>query len=185
MQGLEPFKSTPLPTVFYTEVLTPRDTRDASFLFDDAKAQDISGLMSRGTFRVVPRSSLPPDANIMGGRFVLAVKNKGLPNELLKARYVVQGHTDREKNILVHASTTARQHSTRLLVALAATMKLRMWTQDISQAYLQGAKNFQREVYLRPHRNFNWNPIRYYKLSVHCMGFQMLEIIGTSLSHAI
>lgn len=51
------------------------------------------------------REEIAPTANIMGGRFVLTFKHKGTDKELFKARFVVQGNLDREKDLLVHATT--------------------------------------------------------------------------------
>lgn len=43
---------------------------------------------------------------MLGGRFVLTINNKVTDNELFKARFFVQGHLDREKELLVHDLTT-------------------------------------------------------------------------------
>lgn len=58
-----------------------------------------------------------------------------------KTRLVVQGHTDKEKNILFQISTTLRQWSVRVILSVAATLGPSVWSQDISQAHLQRAKN--------------------------------------------
>lgn len=56
----------------------------------------------------------------MARRFVLAIKDLRTGNEIYKARFVVQGYTDVEKNKLVHACFNVRQQTIRILIALAA-----------------------------------------------------------------
>lgn len=73
--------------------------------------------MEKEAFEIVFKEDVPKDANILGGSFVLAVKEVGTNKELFKARFVVQGHTDSEKNLLVHTSTNIRQESIRILIA--------------------------------------------------------------------
>lgn len=74
-------------------------------MFEDAKAKELAGLADRGVYEVVCREDIPVDANVLGGRFVLAIKNADTQKEVYKARFVVQGHTDTEKTFLF---TTAR-----------------------------------------------------------------------------
>lgn len=121
-QMLKPFRSRTykkkVNRVHITEVIKNGDPR--ARLFEAAKEKEIKGLIDRGTWKVVSTHDLPRDANIMGGRFVLAIKNEGTKDELYKARFVVQGYRDKMKTSLVHDSATSRQVSTRILVALAA-----------------------------------------------------------------
>lgn len=56
----------------------------------------------------------------LGGRFGLTMMNIGTDKEVFKTSFVVQEHTDTEKHLLVHNSTTLRQSYVRLLVARAA-----------------------------------------------------------------
>jgi Reverse transcriptase (RNA-dependent DNA polymerase) len=107
------------------------DPRASSPEFTAAKKKEIAGLIEKGTWRVVVRSELPDGANVMGGRFVLTVKDAGTEREVHKARYVVQGFRDKEKNFLVHQPMTARQQSTKLLVAVAAVFGFRIYTHDV------------------------------------------------------
>jgi hypothetical protein len=106
-------------TVFITEVLSPGDLREKRF--DSAKRDEILGLINRNTFRLVSRSG-EKNPNIVPGRFVLAIKNPGTDKEFLKARFVLGGHRDLEKRSIVHNSTTIKQSSVRLLLALTATL---------------------------------------------------------------
>ena len=75
-----------------SENLTPKDPRRFALRFRAAKEKEIEGLARRGTWRVVCAEDLPEKANVMGGRFVLTIKNKDTQEKVLKARFVVQGH---------------------------------------------------------------------------------------------
>ena len=110
--------------------------------------------MDKGTWKVVLKEEIPGNSNVLNGRFVLVIKNKGTNEEIYKARFVVQGHRDREKHFLVHDSPNLRQSSTRLLVAIAAIFGFRRWIHDVRQAYLQPSEKLMRKVYLNPSKEF-------------------------------
>ena len=65
------------------------------------------------------KEDVPRDSNVLGARFVLAIKDTEKPDPIFKARFVVQGHKDREKNALVRESTNMRQSSILVLTAIA------------------------------------------------------------------
>ena len=154
LDAVAPFKSNPPPGILLTEVLHPADARGQSPAFDAAKAKELQGLAQRGVYEVVWKKDVPCDANVLGGRFVLSIKNKDTQEEAYKARFVVQGHTDAEKNLLVHSSPNLKQSSIRLLLAQAATFGFQIWSQDVRQAYLQSAERLMREIYVRPTKEF-------------------------------
>lgn len=83
---------------------------------------EINKLMKRGVFDIVLREELPKNANILGGRFVLAIKDPNTKEERYKARLVVQGHRDRHKPYLVHASPNLKQDTVRMIISLASIM---------------------------------------------------------------
>eukprot|EP00168_Porphyra_purpurea_P009868 TRINITY_DN2422_c0_g1_i11.p2 TRINITY_DN2422_c0_g1~~TRINITY_DN2422_c0_g1_i11.p2 ORF type:complete len:307 (-),score=86.12 TRINITY_DN2422_c0_g1_i11:1032-1952(-) len=106
--------------------------------------------MARDTFRKVHGRDLPRGANVLGGRMVCTIKNVGTPDEAPKARYVAQGNRDQAKQFVVHNLATLRQRSTRVLTSTAANLGLRLFADDITQAYLQSEEKFTRRIYLRP-----------------------------------
>lgn len=66
------------------------------------------------------------------------------------ARYVAQGHKDKEKGSDVHNVTTLRASSTRILVSVAAIKGFRIFADDVRQAYLRNEHELTRDIYLLP-----------------------------------
>lgn len=100
----------------------------------------MDGLLRRGALKIVMGKDIPKHENILGGRFVLAIKNVGTDEEIYKARFVVQGHIDIENNMLVHASSSILQQTTRMIIAVDAIFGFQIWSKDVLQAYLQRRK---------------------------------------------
>ena len=140
--------------VFLIEVILPGDVRAKDPRFREAREREIRGLLERGTWKVVLKENVPKDANIIGGRFVLAIKDEGTKKEVWKARFVVQGYRDKLKTSLEHDAPTARQYSTRVLVGLAAIFGFRIFSTDVTQAYLQSAESLMRDLYVKPNGEF-------------------------------
>ena len=150
--------------VHLTEVILPGDPRSKDPRFAAAKEKEIRGLIERGTWKLVAKDEVPNNANIMGGRFVLAIKDEGTQKEVWKARFIVQGYRDKLKTSLVHDSASSRQFSTRLLVGLAAIFGFRLFSTDVTRAYLQSAEELMRDVYIKPNGEFELGPDQLLKL---------------------
>jgi hypothetical protein len=76
-------------TTHITEINLPGDDRMHDPRMKAAKKKKIDGLVARGTSRVVLRDQIPRDANKLGGRFVLSIKDAQTEREVWKARYVI------------------------------------------------------------------------------------------------
>jgi Reverse transcriptase (RNA-dependent DNA polymerase) len=143
-------------SIFATQTLEFDDPTTHSSIFDETKQKEIDGLERRGTWKVVDQSSLPPLSNILGGRFVCTVNepSEACAKPVYKARFVCQGHRDKERNVLVHNSTTIRQPSTRPIARVAGLFGVRIWSDDVSQAFLQSQEQMGRRLFVRPPREF-------------------------------
>ena len=92
--------------------------------------------------------------NVLGGRFVLRLKNFGTANELPKARYVSPGHRDLVKQFMMYNITPLRQSATRIIVSVAAIRNFRLFSHDVTQAYLQSDETRTRQVFLVPKKKY-------------------------------
>jgi Reverse transcriptase (RNA-dependent DNA polymerase) len=121
-------------------------------------------LIYRGTWGVVAKEEVSDNANILGGRFVIAIKDEGTDKKVWKARFVVKGYRDHLKTSLVHDTATSRQHFSRVLVGLAAIFGFNLFSTDVTQAYLQSAEKLLRDVYIKPTKELSMEPGQLLKL---------------------
>lgn len=83
--------------VYITQVITKGDPWANSYKMLQDKKGEIQRLLRRGRFKVVLQEKVPHDANILGGRFFLAIKNTDTQEQRYKARFIIQGNLDKEK----------------------------------------------------------------------------------------
>ena len=137
-------------------VAAVKNRKDPRFI--DPKNKEWQGLFDNDAFEFAPIASLPADANILHGRFALAIKDPETEHEEFKARYVVQGHRGKGKEKLVVEAPTALRTSIRIVVANAAMNQWPLWTRDARQACMQSDKELQRDVCMRPPKGFVIEP---------------------------
>ena len=106
---------------------------------------------------------MPPNANVLTTRMVLAVKDIGTTNEKFKARVAAHGHKDNDKENRVHNSPTIRPISLRVLLTSAAVKRFRIWATDIIQAFIQSF-DLKREVFIVPPKEFGLPADEIFKL---------------------
>jgi hypothetical protein len=68
-----------------------------------------------------------------------------------KSRLVVQAYDNEEKKLVLTQSPTIQRVSQRLILCIAAMKPdIRLYLQDISQAYVQSTTDLNCEFYVRP-----------------------------------
>lgn len=110
-ESLADFRSSPDCEILLTDILKPKDCRFSTPAVSEAKKKEIANLLTRGTFEVVLREEIPEDANVLRGRFVLAIKSIEDSEVKFKARRVIGGHRDRFNECMLHSSRTLQPAS--------------------------------------------------------------------------
>ena len=65
----------PITEFYATEVINRGDPRAMDPKMTEAVKKEVKGLFERGTFKVILREEVPADANVLPGRFPLAIKS--------------------------------------------------------------------------------------------------------------
>ncbi len=118
--------------VMHIEILRPGDPRES--LFKEEKRKELLGLLERSAFKICMREEAGQNPNIVPTGYFLAIKHSQTEDPpKLKARFVIGGHKDRDKNPLLQDSRTVRAESVRLLLALSTIFGLTLSVADWRQ----------------------------------------------------
>ena len=117
-----------------------------------SRQKEVAGLLEKGVFETVTdRNDIPAGTRIFNSRFVDEIKNLGTEKAFEKSRLVVQAYNDVDKGLVLTQSPTIQRVSQRLMVCLAATLNnTKLYTRDVTQAYVLSKSNLSRDFYIRP-----------------------------------
>lgn len=105
--------------------------------------------MDAGVFTIVPTSEARTN-RIFGLRFEDSIKHEGKTHAFEKFRLVVQAYNHKTHAYLTHASTVQRVSRRSLLAICTIVAVLQIFTQDVSQAYVQSETRSHRPIFVRP-----------------------------------
>lgn len=118
--------------------------------FAKSRQKEYDGIVQKGGVEPIERDKLPRDANFIGNRFVLTIKNPGSSEPIYKARWILQGHQDRYRYSIANDSPMLMRLMFRVVLSIAAIyFKCHLWTRDVEQAYMQ-SKPLERDVFTEP-----------------------------------
>ena len=117
--------------------------------FEEARQQELKGLLDNETFIAVSRNEVPDGVRIFGSRFIDELKRSGSGTRK-KSRLVAQNYQDVDAGKISTKAPTVNRFSQRLLLALAPSIpKTRVFSRDITQAYVQSNTKLERQVYIK------------------------------------
>lgn len=119
-----------------------------------AMKEEIEGLLSHNTWKLVERSEIPASRKITKSRWCYAIKhNRDGSIERFKARFVVCGYSQVKGHDYTDSfSATMRATSFRMLMALAAGEKLKLEQFDVKNAFTQS--DIDSDIYVQPPQGF-------------------------------
>lgn len=104
---------------YRSEVLLKSYTRYTTPAGKQAMSVESIGLLHRKAFVFVKQNNTSPNENILGRSFILPIKQHRTPNERYKAKFIVQGHKKKDKDLTMHTSPTVLHRSIRLMSSIA------------------------------------------------------------------
>jgi hypothetical protein len=105
--------------VFAAKAAKPNDAMDPEVRIN-AINKEVRGLFNRGEFPLVHVDAVPSHANVIDTRIITHLKHFGTIDEEAKARLIIQGCQDAEKNRIVSNAPTVSHESICILISFAA-----------------------------------------------------------------
>lgn len=114
-------------------------------------------------YEPVHRGQLQKGANIISSHFVYRVKTDELGVKMLKARLVIHGNRDADKDLIRKDAVAANLFITRFLLSVGTLMHFKFGVADIKGAFMQSGP-ITRELYVKPPKLLQVNRNIYWKL---------------------
>ena len=133
----------------YNEALSCKDSEE----WKVAMNNEFKALENNDTYEL---TELPPNRQMVGGRWVYDIKTGLDDNKTFKARYVAKGYS--QTPLIDYNETfapTARMTSIRLLIHIAAQKGLNIHQMDVKSAYLNAP--IDKEIYVQQPQGFEIN----------------------------
>lgn len=126
-------------SVLQTEVVK----RNESQILEISRRQEkyFGGQIACKTWNIVYHSEVPNNANILKGMYLLEIRNEGKDQEIWKARFVVQGHSNELKTNFSTTFQWLDNIPRKMLIRIAAIFDFRIFSTDVTKAYSQSAGN--------------------------------------------
>lgn len=102
---------------------------------------------------IVSEQDVTSDAVILYSQFFLAIKHPEAKNPTSKARFVILGDKDPDKERVGNEAPTTLRSSLRIILSVAKKYDFNLWSRDVSQAFVQAHDNLKRDVYIRSLRS--------------------------------
>ncbi len=123
--------------------------------FTAASKDEIEGLVSRGSYKVVREEDIPENATILKSRKNNTIKTDENGIQKYKSRLIIQGHRDPQKSLVVTEALTILRSSIKLVLALSSMYDFHFWSRDVKQAFIQSAFPMDQAIYIKPPRTPN------------------------------
>lgn len=138
---------------FVVKIVRLKDLRRRMEDFWKAKKAEVAGVKARKIWKVILKDEMHKDGMVIGDRFVLKLKNVGSPDEKAKSRYIARGYSDGDKPFVVYDTSTLRASFIRFILSVSTIIRFYLFSQDVTQAYLQSNYNLSRKISVLPKDN--------------------------------
>ena len=150
LKSIEPDVLSAVYEAHGTEQFTKRKGPDVpDWLYSKALEEELTNW--KGQYEPCGITDIPPGSNIVGSHVVYRVKQDDNSALKFKARLVVHGNEDVQKNDVRKDAATAHLTTIRLILSMATLFRFTLAKIDIKAAYFQSGA-IRRRIYVRPPR---------------------------------
>jgi transposase InsO family protein len=123
----------------------------------------------KGKYTKVKRTDIPKHANVIGSHILYGIKEKDSGDRELKARLVIWGHVDKDKDKVPKETVVANVEALRFILAMSVIKKWSLFKVDVKGAFLQSGDS-PRDVYVRVPKSVDNDSMSLWHLNVLAYG---------------